>query len=173
MSEPFVGEIRIVGFNFAPRGWAHCNGQLMPISQNTALFALLGTQFGGDGRSTYALPDLQGRAPMKFGSGPQVSPRVLGEWGGVPNVTLIPTEMPAHNHTMHANGNAGDLQIPTSDRTFARTSPGFAWGTGASDSTFAPEALAVTGGSQPHENRQPFLALSFVIALQGLFPSRP
>ena len=173
MSDPFMGEIRIVGFNFAPRGWAFCNGQLMSLAQNTALFSLFGTTFGGNGTSTFALPNLEGRAPMQFGNGPGLTPRKLGESGGTPAVTLLESQIPSHNHPVHANGNAGDLQIPSPARALARTSPGFAWGTGAADATFAPQAIGVTGESQSHDNMQPFLVMNFVVALQGVFPSRP
>src|SRR5881398_274468 len=123
MSSPFVAEIRIFGFNFAPTGWALCNGQLLPISQNTALFSLLGTFYGGDGKSTFALPNLQGNAPMFWGQGPGLSDRVLGETSGTPYVTLLEGEMPVHQHGLMGNSAAGDLPSPAANRSLARSSP--------------------------------------------------
>lgn len=174
MSEPFVAEIRIFAGNFAPRGWAFCNGQLLPISQNTALFSLIGTTYGGDGRTTTALPNLQGRAPMHPGRGPGLTSRRLGERGGVETVTLTEAQMPSHHHSVAANTNAGDLQIPSNQRSLARTQPGFAWHS-TSNANLVPmaeQAIPRAGGSQPHNNLQPFLTMSFIIALVGLYPSR-
>jgi len=173
MSEPFVAEIRIFAGNFAPRGWAFCNGQLLPISQNTALFSLIGTTYGGDGRTTTALPNLEGRAPMQPGRGPGLTSRRLGERGGVETVTLSEAQMPNHHHTMQANANPGDLQIPTNQRSLARTQPGFAWQDTADNLVpLAEQALPNAGGSQEHNNMQPYLAINYIIALVGLYPSR-
>lgn len=174
MSEPFIAEIRIFAGNFAPRGWAFCDGQLLPIAQNTALFSLIGTTYGGDGRSTTALPDLQGRAPMHPGRGPGLTSRRLGQRGGVETVTLSEAQMPNHTHTMRANTNAGDLQIPTNQRSLARTAPGFAYQSNSTSNlvAMADETIPTTGGSQSHNNLQPFLAMNFIIALVGTYPSR-
>ncbi|MBV8819200.1 MAG: phage tail protein [Acidobacteriaceae bacterium] len=173
MSTPFLAEIRIFAGGFAPRGWAKCEGQLMPISQNTALFSLLGTTYGGDGRSTFALPNLLGSAPMQAGQGQGLSQRFLGENGGEQTVTLLQSEMPAHSHT--PQGDAGSGQPSPS---------GNAWGglpRGHGGIYTPPPAnvlmntmtIPVAGGSQPHNNMPPFLGLTFIIALQGVFPQRP
>lgn len=174
MSEPFVAEIRIFAGNFAPRGWAFCNGQLLPISQNTALFSLIGTTYGGDGRSTTALPNLQGRAPMHPGRGPGLTSRRLGERGGTETVTLSEAQMPQHSHAMRAaNVPFGTLQAPASNRTLARPGSGNAYHSPSTpETTLSSQALSNTGGSQPHDNLQPFLTINFIIALQGLYPSR-
>ena len=176
MSDQFVAEIRIFAGNFAPTGWALCNGQLMPISQNTALFSLLGTTYGGDGKSTFALPNLQGSAPLGAGQGPGLSLRDLGETGGEQTVTLLQSEMPAHSHTAVAT-TSGGLDTPTSN----------AWGESKLGKTplnvYAPSnantnvpmnpfALSIAGGSLPHNNMPPYLCLTFIIALQGIFPPR-
>ena len=171
MADPFVAEIRIFPFNFAPTGWAWCNGQLMPISQNTALFALLGTTYGGDGRSTFALPNLQGRAPMHPGHGPGLSLHDLGETGGSETVTLTESELPAHSHALRASPDDGDLTAPAPDRSLARPGGGFAYHSAAAVALGA-QALTLAGGSQPHNNMQPYLTLYFCIALQGVFPPR-
>jgi microcystin-dependent protein len=174
MADPFVAEIRIFPFNFAPKGWAFCNGQILPISQNTALFSLLGTTYGGNGQSTFALPDMQGNAPMHPGQGPGLSLHDLGEMGGSEFVTLLESEMPAHSHAMMAQNQAANLPGPAADRTFSRSSGGFAYK--ASPYTtivqFNPQMLAPAGGSLPHNNMQPYLTLNFNIALQGVFPPR-
>jgi microcystin-dependent protein len=173
MSSPFVAEIRILGCNFAPRGWAFCNGQLLPISQNTALFSLLGTFYGGDGKSTFALPDFQGNAPMNQGQGPGLSDRFLGETSGVPNVTLLPTEMAQHQHSLMAATDDGNLKAPTQLRALARSTGGFLYQnsmTGVQPMAF--QAVTLAGGSLPHNNMQPYLTLNFCIALQGVFPPR-
>jgi len=173
MSEPFIAEIRIVGFNFAPRGWAFCDGQLLPISQNTALFSLIGTTYGGDGRTTTALPNLQGRAPMHPGRGPGLTERQLGERGGAETVTLTEAQMPSHPHTLRAaNTPGGQVQAPAASRTYARSAGGNAYHASSSPVDLAGEAVASAGGGQAHDNMQPFLTMNFVIALQGLFPSR-
>ncbi|HYG57718.1 MAG TPA: tail fiber protein [Symbiobacteriaceae bacterium] len=173
MADPFVAEIRIVGFNFAPRGWAFCDGQLMPISQNTALFSLLGTTYGGNGKSNFALPDLQGKAPMHPGQGPGLSLRDLGESAGTSTVTLLESEMPVHTHA--TNCSSGD---PTASRpngmTWSKVDQGNppAYGPLNNPVTMHPWALGPTGGSLPHNNSQPYLTLNFIIALQGVFPPR-
>lgn len=172
MSEPFVAEIRIFAGNFAPRGWAFCNGQLLPVSQNTALFSLIGTTYGGDGRSTTALPNLEGRAPMHPGRGPGLTSRRLGERGGTETVTLTEAQMPDHTHSIMATNNPGNLGIPSTVRALARTQPGFAWQTSAPNVDMAPQALPSSGGSLSHNNMQPYLTINFIIALVGLYPSR-
>jgi len=171
VADPFVAEIRMFPFSFAPKGWAFCNGQIMPLSQNTALFSLLGTTYGGNGKSNFALPDLQGSAPMHPGQGPGLSLHDLGETGGTETVTLTEAEIPAHVHSAGASGRTGNSRIP------AANVPAF--GTGvqlyappALNSTLDPRDLTPTGASQPHYNMQPFLALNFCIALQGVFPPR-
>jgi microcystin-dependent protein len=183
MSAPFVAEIRIFAGNFAPTGWALCNGQLMPISQNTALFSLLGTTYGGDGKSTFALPNLQGSAPMQQGQGPGLSQRFLGETGGEQFVTLLQTEMPAHGHVMSATATAATVTAASGNQ-WAMAQAGGAKGgggsiinmysttTGSGVVPMSPLATSVTGGSQPHNNMPPFLGLTFIIALQGVFPPR-
>jgi microcystin-dependent protein len=174
MADPFVAEIRVFPFNFAPKGWAWCDGQLMPISQNTALFSLLGTTYGGDGKSNFALPDLQGRAPMHPGQGPGLSLHDLGEEGGSPTVTLLLSEIPVHTHIMQAANFSGDIQTPTPNVALARSSGGNAYQSNVNQSqvNMAPEALTPAGGSQPHNNLMPYLTFYFNIALQGVFPPR-
>ncbi len=173
MADPFVAEIRIFPFNFAPKGWAFCDGQLLPLSQNTALFSLLGTTYGGNGKSNFALPDVQGSAPMHPGQGPGLSLHDLGETGGSQTVTLLESEMPFHTHTLQANAAPADLQLPAADRAMARSNGGNAYRTpGGSLVPMAPEALPPAGGDAPHNNMMPFLTLNFCIALQGVFPPR-
>ncbi|HEX7166941.1 MAG TPA: tail fiber protein [Acidimicrobiales bacterium] len=173
MSDQFVAEIRVVGFDFPPTGWAHCDGQIMPISQNTALFSLLGTVYGGDGKSTFALPNLQDSAPMQPGAGPGLSTRVLGEMGGSESVTLLESEMPAHTHRVNANTNNGTSSDPFVDGRPARTSGDAAYNTATSPLVVMhPQSLAIAGGSLPHNNMMPYLTLNFIIALQGVFPPR-
>jgi microcystin-dependent protein len=172
MADPFVAEIRIFPFNFAPKGWAWCDGQLLPLSQNTALFSLLGTTYGGNGKSNFALPDLQGRAPMHPGQGPGLSLHDLGETGGSETVTLLESEIPAHSHGMRAyTQDPADLFSPAGN-ALARSNNGNAWGTAANLVNLAPESLAPAGGDQPHNNMQPYLTFYFNIALQGVFPPR-
>jgi microcystin-dependent protein len=170
MSDPFVAEIRIFAGNFAPTGWARCDGQLLPISQNTALFSLCGTNYGGNGKSTFALPDLTGRAPMFWGQGPGLSLHDIGETAGSDTVTLLASEIPAHTHALRASTTAGDLSGPSPGATLARSSGATAYGAAAGLVPMSSSALAVTGGSLPHSNLQPYLALTFIIALQGIFP---
>jgi microcystin-dependent protein len=176
MSDQFVAEIRIFPFNFAPLGWALCNGQLIPISQNTALFSLLGTTYGGDGRSTFALPNLQASAPMQQGQGPGLSLRVLGEIGGEPNVTLLTTEIPVHTHGVQASGGTPDSATPTGN-AWASGQKGFGNVYAASNPQtnvqMNPFGTSNTGSGLPHNNMQPYLCLNFCIALQGIFPARP
>jgi microcystin-dependent protein len=179
MSDQFVAEIRIFPFNFPPTGWAFCNGQLMPISQNTALFSLLGTTYGGDGKSTFALPDLQGNAPMQPGQGQGLSLRDLGETSGTETSTLLVSEIPSHSHSFMTSNNDAAASAPALQQ-FAKG----AWDSGsengviatytanAVDTTFAPEELSIAGSSFPHNNLQPYLTLNFCIALQGIFPPR-
>jgi len=171
MSEPFVAEIRIFAGNFAPRSWAFCDGQLLPVSQNTALFSLIGTTYGGDGRSTTALPNMQGRAPMHPGRGPGLTSRRLGQRGGTQTVTLTEAQMPNHTHTMRAAEDPADLQAPASNRAMTRSSVD-AYTTAANTVQMADQMLTDSGGSQAHNNIQPLLAMNFIIALQGLYPSR-
>jgi microcystin-dependent protein len=165
MSEPFLGEVKIISWNFPPKGWAFCNGQLLPINQNQALFSILGTTYGGDGRVTFALPNLQGRMPVHVGNG-----IILGEQGGETAHTLNISELPAHNHVpVGSNTNpptapaaAGNLWSANNAKPFAATATG----------AMNPAGIVPTGGSQPHENMSPYLVLNFIIALQGIFPSR-
>jgi len=176
MASPFVAEIRIFAGNFAPTGWALCDGQLMPISQNTALFSLLGTTYGGDGKSTFGLPNLQGQGPMFWGQGPGLSNRDIGESGGSQNVTLLTSEIPAHTHQVQATAVAGTTSSPT-DGIWAvagsRRAPTSLYSTtAAAGTTMSPQALATSGGGLPHNNMPPYLTLTFIIALQGVFPSR-
>jgi microcystin-dependent protein len=176
MADPFVAEIRIFAFNFAPTGWATCNGQLLPISQNTALFSLLGTTYGGDGKSTFALPDLQGSAPMHPGQGPGLSQHFLGEQSGQQFVTLIQSEMPFHTHNVQADAlDVGDNHVPTPNLVLASSGGVFAY----IPSSPAPalvqanlNGISIAGGSLPHNNMQPYLTLLYCIALQGIFPPR-
>lgn len=174
MADPFLAEIRIFPFNFPPKGWAFCNGQLMPLSQNTALFALLGTVYGGDGKSTFALPDLQGNAPMHPGQGSGLSLHDLGEIGGAETVTLLESEIPAHSHAVKAGGSfdVGDNNDPTG-LIMAKSASGFAYFTAQNLTGMSAEALTPAGGDFPHNNMQPYLTLNFCIALQGVFPQRP
>jgi microcystin-dependent protein len=173
MSDPFVAEIRIFAGNFAPTGWASCDGQLIPISQNTALFSLLGTMYGGDGKSTFALPNLSGRAPMFWGQSQGLSLYDQGQEGGSPSVTLLQTEMPAHNHQVMTANAAGDINTPA-NLSLARSTGGSIYAaTGvAAASAMAFNMVAPTGGGLPHNNMQPYLALYFIIAMQGVFPPR-
>lgn len=176
MADPFVAEIRIFPFNFPPTGWAFCNGQLLPLSQNTALFSLLGTTYGGDGKSTFALPDLQGRAAMHPGQGPGLSLRDLGETGGEPTVTLLESEMPLHNHLANCRTGAGTNFTTPVGNIWANAAFGRGginlYNTGAASGTMSPFAAQPSGGSLPHNNLQPYLVLNFCIALQGVFPPR-
>ena len=172
MADPFVAEIRMFAFNFAPKGWAWCNGQLLPISQNTALFSLLGTTYGGDGKSNFALPNLQGSAPMHPGQGNGLSLHDLGEMGGSQTVTLLESEIPAHVHTVKAFNDVGEDRIPGPTEALARSTGGLLYAAPANTQSMAPQALTPAGGSLPHNNMQPYLTCYFNIALQGVFPPR-
>ena len=175
MASPFIAEIRMFGGNFAPRGNAFCNGQLISIAQNTALFSLLGTTYGGNGQTTFGLPNLQSRAPMHFGQGPGLSLRDLGEQAGVETVTLLTTQIPAHNHQASGLAAAGNQGSPL-NATWATVTSGRSqsplYAPPSPNTTMNPAALTQTGGNQPHENMPPFLAISFIIATQGIFPPR-
>lgn len=173
MSEPFLGEIRMFAGTFAPNGWAFCNGQIMPIQQNTALFSLLGTNYGGNGTSNFGLPNLQGCVPIHWGQGPGLSDRVIGESGGAATVTLISAEMGAHSHAPAAVSGAGNLLPPTNaywatsstrDKQFANVAPNV---------TMLPNILDPVGGNLPHNNQFPILVVNYIISLAGLFPQRP
>jgi microcystin-dependent protein len=174
VADPFVAEIRIFPFNFAPRGWAWCNGQLIPLSQNTALFSLLGTTYGGDGKSTFALPDIEGRAVMHPGQGPGLSLHDLGETSGSETVTLLESEIPAHPHGLRANPASGDTPAPAQNASLARPGTINVYQTNASANlgAMAGASLPPAGGDQPHNNLQPYLTFYFNIALQGVFPPR-
>ncbi len=171
MADPFVAEIRIFPFNFAPKGWAFCDGQLLPLSQNTALFSLLGTTYGGNGKSTFALPDMQGNAPMHPGQGPGLSLHDLGETGGSDFVTLLESEIPAHSHAEGVSASDANEPAPAG-QLFAK---GIGIGMYAAPGALTqlnPNAITPVGGDQPHNNMQPYLTLNFNIALQGVFPPR-
>ena len=180
--DQFVGEIRIFPINFAPKGWMPCNGQLLPISQYAALFSILGTTYGGNGKTTFALPNLQGRVALNPGHGPGLTNRNLGEMGGNPTVTLLSSEIPAHTHPLFFTDAQATTNTPAADvmpafnaslnfpgitkpvNTYAETSP---------NAVFAPQTLSIAGGSQPHNNMQPYLVLNYCIAVQGIYPMRP
>lgn len=172
MSEPFIAEIRIFAGNFAPRGWAFCNGQLLPIAQNTALFSLIGTTYGGDGRTTTALPDLMGRSPMHPGGGPGLTNRRLGEKGGVEMVALSEAQMPNHSHAMGAAPVPANQDDVGNTVIMSRTIGTNSYADPNNLQPIADEALPPEGGSQVHDNMQPYLTINFIIALQGLYPSR-
>ncbi len=169
MSEPFIGEIRLFAGTFAPRGWAFCDGRQLPIAQHAALFTILGTSYGGDGRLNFALPALGGRVPLGEGAGPGLTPRILGETGGVESVTLLPEELPPHTHPLPATGAEATETSPGAGRHPARTREAI-YAEGAA----VPTAVTTTrsGGGAPHENRAPYLAVNFIIALEGIFPVR-
>lgn len=171
MSTPFMGEIKIISWNFVPNGWAFCNGQLLPINQNQALFSILGTQFGGNGQTTFGLPDFRGRAPIHQGGG-----NIVGQQAGQEFHTVNAGEMPAHTHLVQASNqqaNQATLVTPPGNTpNLLAAVTGVQYGAFASPTSLTPDSITNVGGSQPHENRQPFLVLNFVIALQGIFPSR-
>ncbi|HEX6179033.1 MAG TPA: tail fiber protein, partial [Thermoanaerobaculia bacterium] len=175
MSDQFLAEIRIFPFNFPPTGWAFCDGQIMPLSQNTALFSLLGTTYGGDGKSTFALPDMVGNAPMQPGnSGQGLSTRILGEMSGVESVTLLISEIPVHTHNVMGSTEDGELKSPDTNRIIGRSINAFLYQTSnAGLQPMAFQTLSLAGGGLPHNNMQPYLTLNFCIALQGIFPQRP
>jgi len=177
--DQYLGEIRMVGWNFAPNGWALCNGQLLSISQYAALFSLMGTYYGGDGIQTFALPNLQSRVPIHQGAGLGLSTYVMGQTGGVENVTLLSTQMPQHNHLVGVSNQAGSVADPT-NAILAQGNSGSGrapvpvtdYVTSAATGTLAPTAISMAGGNQPHANIQPYLCINFIIALTGIFPSR-
>ena len=171
MSEPFIAEIIMFGGNFAPRGWAFCEGQLLPISQNAALFSLIGTTYGGDGRTSTALPDLRGRVAIQAGTGPGLPSYRLGQRGGQPTHILTPNEMPSHNHNISVHSEDGDEANP-SGLTFAATGGTAIYSDEGADATMRGNTITNTGGGQAHNIMQPFLALNYIIALTGIFPSR-
>ncbi len=173
VSEPFIGQIMMFAGNFAPRGWAFCEGQLLSVAQNTALYSILGTTYGGNGQTTFALPDLRGRLPMQPGQGPGLSPRSLGEQGGSESVTLNSSQMPAHNHSLNVSSQQGDTETPVgtvlaADNTASITN----YRAAPIDGTMSPSAIGAAGGTQPHNNMSPFLCINFIIALEGIYPSR-
>ncbi len=170
MSEPFVGEIRMFAGNFAPRGWAFCDAQLLAVSQNDALFSLLGTIYGGDGRTTFGLPDMRGRIPLHQGTGPGLSNRRLGSKGGAENVTLTTNQLASHSHDFNANTAGGTASVPTGNVTASTGSPLYRQIDQNVD--FAADAIQHTGGSRPHNNLMPTLCVHFIIALFGIYPSR-
>jgi microcystin-dependent protein len=173
VSDPFVAEIRIFAGNFAPKGWASCDGQLLPISQNTALFSLLGTMYGGDGKSTFALPNMAGNAPMMWGQGAGLSLHDEGEMSGTPQVTLLESEMPLHTHNMRDHDlDLGELNAPANNRVLAQSANATIYTASAALNQMSFQALTPAGGSLPHNNMMPFLTLYFIIALQGVFPPR-
>jgi microcystin-dependent protein len=167
MGTPFLSELRIMSFSYAPKGWAQCNGQLLPINQNQALFSLLGTTFGGNGQTTFGLPDLRGRVPIHQSSG-----FIMGQKGGEEFHTVIQSEMPAHNHFVNATSVAATASNPSDTRLLSQSIQSALYANASNFATMDPQAISNVGGSQPHENRQPFLVLNFCIALQGVFPSR-
>jgi microcystin-dependent protein len=179
--DPFIGEIRAFGFNYAPNGWAFCDGRQLPIAQYSALFSLLGTSFGGNGVTTFGLPNLQSQASMHWGQGPGLSPRVLGETGGESTVTLQTSQMPSHTHNVIGATGAGSVPgqltgTPSSTVWLGNSTPVSAYSSLPAgvqlDATLANVAIGPTGGSQPHQNEQPLLAVNFCIALEGVYPSR-
>ena len=181
MSSPFVAEVTMFGFNFPPKGWAFCQGQLLPISQNTALFALLGTMYGGDGKSTFALPNLQDQTAVSWGQGPGLQNYDQGEQVGVPNVTLLTSEMPSHSHFFAANTVAGTTVAASGNqlgvgqagtKTSSYSANIFSTAINQATTGLSPNAVGLTGQSQPHNNMQPYLTLNFCIAMQGVFPAR-
>lgn len=171
MSDPYLGEIRMFAGNFAPRGWAFCNGQLLSIAQNTALFSLLGTNYGGNGQATFGLPNLQGRAPVHAGQGPGLSLYSMGEAGGVEQVTLTTIQIPMHSHLLAA-GSTGTSATPASGLHGTTSARDYRYASAGVGATLNPAAMQLSGNSLPHENRSPYLAMSFIIATAGIFPSR-
>jgi microcystin-dependent protein len=169
MSEPFLSEIKIVSFNYPPKGWALCNGQLLPINQNQPLFALLGTQYGGNGQTNFALPNMRGRVPIHVGSG-----HTLGEAAGSTSVTVNIQQLPTHQHIVQATTTQADANsnTPAPARVLAQSNFSLAWGAASDLQTFDPTSISSVGGSQPHNNMMPYLVLNFIIALQGIFPSQ-
>lgn len=173
MSEPFIGQIMAVGFNFAPRGWAMCDGQLLPISQNDALYALIGTTYGGDGVTTFALPDLRSRIAIHQGQGPGLTNRPIGQASGTETVTLTSNQMPSHTHPVSATAVNADKPTPANNIWATEPTTGtFFYGAGPTDSTMSPQTISTAGGNQPHDNLMPYLTMTYVISLFGIFPSQ-
>ena len=173
LMDPFVAEIRIFPFNFAPKGWAFCDGQILPLSQNTALFSLLGTTYGGDGKSNFALPNMQGNTPMHPGQGPGLSLHDLGETGGSETVSLLESEMPSHSHSLQAVGGFSGTNNDPTNEVLAKGDAGLLpYAPSGTPVAMADQAIAPAGGDQPHNNMQPYLTLNFCIALQGVYPPR-
>ncbi|HLF26216.1 MAG TPA: tail fiber protein [Anaerolineae bacterium] len=172
MGTPYIGEIRMFGGNFAPAGWAFCDGQLMPIAENDALFTLIGTTYGGDGQTTFALPDLRGRIPIHQGTGGGLTPRTLGESGGVETVTLTVNQSPAHAHTFVGTASTASAANPANALVAAPSTIDLYRPATAPNSNLAANALGATGGSQPHDNLQPYQCISFIISLFGIFPTQ-
>jgi microcystin-dependent protein len=170
MGEPFIGEIRMFGGSFAPNGWVFCSGQLMPISENDALFTLIGTTYGGDGQETFAIPDLQGRVPLHAGAGPDGNTYQLGEKGGVESVTLTIQQIPSHNHAVIGSKTTAVSQLPGGN--VAAQSTGQVYTSANSPINLSPQSIQPVGGSQPHENMQPYLVISFILSLFGVFPTQ-
>lgn len=174
MADPFIGEIRPFAFDFAPRGWAHCNGQLMPISQNVALFSIISATFGGDGKTTFGLPNLQGRVAVGAGAGPGLTPRPLGEIGGSDTVSLTKDQIPVHRHEMRAAGVRSADQTPGASTVLNLSLGGPAYSTAAPTTPLSDTSLSsAPGHSQPHNNLMPYLTVNFCIALEGHYPQRP
>lgn len=171
MSQPYIGEIRMFAGNFPPAGWAFCEGQLLPISENDALFNLIGTTYGGDGQETFALPDLRGRVPIHFGTGPGLSSRILAETGGAEEVTLTTQQIPAHTHPVRATQAIADQPLPQ-NHLLARPTNSDIYTGDPPDTSLAANAIGPTGGSQPHTNFQPYLCVNFIISLFGVFPQQ-
>lgn len=174
MTEPFLSEIRMFGGNFAPRGWATCNGQILAISTNTALFSLLGTNYGGNGTTTFGLPDMRGRFPMHQGNGAGLTPRVVGEQGGETNVLLTSAEMAQHTHPISGAviANSTSTATPSNTSLFTTSAPNALYAITPVNVFLAPQSISLQGGSLPHNNLQPYLTVNFIIALGGVFPTR-
>jgi microcystin-dependent protein len=170
MGQPYIGEIRMVGFNFAPAGWAFCNGQLMAIAENDVLFNLIGTTYGGDGQQTFGLPNLQSRIPIHQGTGPGLSTYIIGGISGTENVTLVPNQIPQHNHSAIAKTEAGNQASPN-NAIWAGSSQSI-YGTGSGNVAMRVSAISSSGGNQPHDNMMPFLVINFIISLYGVYPSQ-
>jgi microcystin-dependent protein len=170
--DPFLGQIMMVGFNFAPKGWAFCNGQLLPIQQYTALFSLLGTIYGGDGQTTFALPNMQSRVPIHFGEGAGLSSYVMGQQSGFENITLSTSQIPSHSHALNATNAAGDQSLPGGHILAAESTGITAYSTGAITTAMNVNSISASGSNQPHPNIQPYLVVNFIIALEGIYPSR-
>lgn len=170
--DPFIGQVMLFAGPFAPRGWAFCDGQILSISSNDALFSILGTEYGGDGRTTFGLPDLRGRAPIAPGSGPGLSHYDLGQAGGVENASLTTDQLPSHTHSLHAETNAADQMNPQGRMLALPADPIYAEVISTDDRTMAPQSIASTGGNHSHYNLQPLLAINYIIALFGVYPPR-